>query len=284
MFTEYKYNLARLRGQIIGWGIGLFLLGLLLVPFFDSFAQDQQALEQMLDIYPEEFTAFFGDFTAFATPEGFLEIEFFSYMPLILGIFGVLAGSGLIASDEESGRLDLIMSHPIRRFSLLGARIGALLTATLLICVIAWLGIVLPMELFSELMDIAPDKVMLPFISLAAVVLLFTAISLLLSLLLPSRRMAAMMSGLILVGSFFLTGLSGLIEELEQAANFSPLNYYQGGGAMTDPMEWSWIVGLVIATALLSGLSFLLYQRKDIRVAGEGGWSLRLPWKKAALS
>ena len=140
------------------------------------------------------------------------------------------------------------------------------------------------MEMFSELMDIAPDKVMLPFISLAAVVLLFTAISLLLSLLLPSRRMAAMMSGLILVGSFFLTGLSGLIEELEQAANFSPLNYYQGGGAMTDPMEWSWIVGLVIATALLSGLSFLLYQRKDIRVAGEGGWSLRLPWKKAALS
>jgi ABC-2 type transport system permease protein len=284
MLTEYKYNLARLRGQIIGWGIGLFLLGLMLVPFFDSFAQDQQALQQLLDIYPESFTAFFGDFSAFATPEGFLEIEFFSYMPLILGIFGVLVGSGLITGDEESGRLDLIMSYPIRRFALLGARIGALITATVAICFIAWLGIVVPMELFSELMDIPLDKAALPFISLAAVVLLFSAVALLFSLLLPSRRMAAMMSGLILVGSFFLTGLAGIIEELEQAAKFSPNYYYQGGGAMTEPMEWGWIAGLLGATILLYGISFVLYQRKDLRVAGEGGWSLRLPWKKAAAS
>jgi ABC-2 type transport system permease protein len=284
MFTEYRYNLSRLRGQIIGWGIGLFLLGLLLVPFFDSFAQDQQALEQMLEIYPEEFTAFFGDFTAFATPEGFLDIEFFSYMPLILGIFSVLAGSGLIAGDEESGRLDLIMSHPIRRFTLLGARIGALVTATLAICVIAWLGIVIPMEMFSELMDIPLDKVLLPFISLAAVVLLFSAVSLLFSLLLPSRRMAAMMGGLVLVASFFLTGLSGLIEELSQAAKFSPINYYQGGGPMTEPMEWGWVAGLVAVAVAFYALSFVLYQRKDIRVAGEGGWSLRSPWKKASAS
>jgi ABC-2 type transport system permease protein len=281
MFTEFKFNLARLRGQIIGWGIGLFLLGLLLVPFFDSFAEDQQAFEQLLDVYPEEFTAFFGDFSAFATPEGFLNIEFFSYMPLILGIFGVLAGSGLIASDEESGRLDLIMSHPIRRYGLLAARIGAFFVATIAICVIAWLGIVLPMEMFSELMDIPAFDVLLPFISLVAVVLLFSAISLLLSLLVPSRRMAAMLSGVILVASFFLTGLAGIIEELEQAAKFSPLNYYQGGLALTEPMNWGWIAAILGISLLLYALSLVLYQRKDIRIAGEGGWTLKLPWRKA---
>ena len=284
MFTEFKFNVARMRGQIIGWGIGLFLLGLLLVPFFDSFAEDQQAFEQLLDVYPEEFTSFFGDFSAFATPEGFLEIEFFSFMPLVLGIFGVLAGSGLIASDEESGRLDLIMSHPIRRYGLLGARIGALVLATILICGIAWVGIIVPMEFFSEMMDIPAFDVLLPFISLASIILLFSAISLLLSLMLPSRRMAGMLSGLILVGSFFLTGLSGIIEELEQAARFSPLNYYQGGGALTEPMEWGWIAGILGFTLLLIGISLFLYQRKDIRIAGEGGLSLRLPWRKAAAS
>jgi ABC-2 type transport system permease protein len=284
MFTEFKFNVARMRGQIIGWGIGLFLLGLLLVPFFDSFAEDQQTFEQLLDVYPEEFTSFFGDFSAFATPEGFLEIEFFSFMPLVLGIFGVMAGSGLIASDEESGRLDLIMSHPIRRYGLLVARIGALVLATILICGIAWVGIIVPMEFFSEKMNIPAFDVLLPFISLASIILLFSAISLLLSLILPSRRMAGMMGGLILVGSFFLTGLSGIIEELEQAARFSPLNYYQGGGALTTPMEWGWIAGILGVTLLLIGLSIFLYQRKDIRIAGEGGLSLRLPWRKAAAS
>ncbi|TET80328.1 MAG: hypothetical protein E3J37_11495, partial [Anaerolineales bacterium] len=107
MVTVFRYTMKRFRGQIIGWGIGLFLLGLLLVSMFDSFAGQQEALNELLAIYPEELMAFFGDFKNFATPEGFLGIEFFSFMPLILGIFPILAGSGLLVSDEESGRLDL---------------------------------------------------------------------------------------------------------------------------------------------------------------------------------
>ena len=36
MFAEFKHTLRRLRGQIIGWGIGLALYGLLMVSLFDS--------------------------------------------------------------------------------------------------------------------------------------------------------------------------------------------------------------------------------------------------------
>lgn len=127
-------------------------------------------------IYPTEFTAFLGDMSTFATPEGFVSLEFFSYMPLILGIFGVLMGSGLLASDEEQGMLDLIIAHPVSRTALFVGRLLAFVVATIATLAIAWLGLVLPMNWSS--MDIGWGRIWLPLLSLllgAAVV--FTALA-----------------------------------------------------------------------------------------------------------
>ncbi|UCC64334.1 MAG: ABC transporter permease subunit, partial [Anaerolineae bacterium] len=116
--TVFRYTLRRFRGQILGWGIALALLAVLLISMYDSFAGEFDQFEELLALYPSELTAFIGDITAMATPEGWVSIEFFSYMPLILGIFGVLMGSGLLVSHEESGTLDLIMAHPVSRTAL----------------------------------------------------------------------------------------------------------------------------------------------------------------------
>lgn len=271
MFTVFQYQLRRFRGQIIGWGIGLGLLGIMLLAFYPSFAGQQEQLEEFLSFYPEEMTAFFGDFSDFGTPQGFLDIEFFSYMPLVLGIFGVLAGTGLLVADEEAGRLDLIMGYPISRSKMLGGRFLAFVSASILISLISWFGLILPT--FWQDIDINVWSLMLPFLDLLIQVLLFGAIGLFFSLLLPSRRMAAMLSGVLLVASFFVTGLSELITELEPAAELSPMSYYLGGEAM-EGLHWGWTLGLVGAILMFLLLSWWLFQRREISVGGEGGWKL----------
>ena len=271
MITVFRYAMRRFRGQITGWGIGLFLLGLLLVSFYDSFAGQQETLNELLAIYPEELMAFFGDFTNFATPEGFLGIEFFSYMPLILGIFPIIAGTGLLVSDEESGRLDLILSHPITRSAILFGRLFAFVASSILICLIAWVGLVVPM-LWST-MEADVGELLLPFVSLLAEIMLFGAIAILLSLLLPSRRVSAMVSGLILVVSFFITGFAEIIDDLQEAARFSPLTYYQSTEAMKG-LKYDWLAGLLGVAILFLLFSWWLFQRREIRVGGEGGWRI----------
>jgi ABC-2 type transport system permease protein len=263
--------MRRFRGQIIGWGIGLFLLGLLLVSLFDEFAGQQEVLNELLAIYPEELMAFFGDFTNMGTPEGWLGIEFFSYMPLVLGIFPILAGTGLLVSDEESGRLDLILGHPVTRSAMLFGRLFAFVASSILICLIAWVGLVVPMLWSTMEADIV--KLFLPFISLLAEIILFGAIAILFSLLLPSRRVAGMTAGLILVASFFITGFAELTSVLEGAARFSPLTYYQSTDAMQG-LKVDWIAGLLVVAILFILFSWWLFQRREIRVGGEGGWNL----------
>lgn len=278
MFVEFKHALRNSLGGILGWGIGLALLGLLIVPMYDSFAGEGEAFEEMMDMFPSEVMAFFGDLGAMTTPEGWLSIEFFSYMPIILGIYAVQAGTGLVAKDEEEGTLDLIIAHPVGRAGLFVGRTLAFLSAIAAVLLIAWLGIFLPMSWSS--MSLTAVEVARPFLSLYVEMVLFGSLGLLLSMVLPSRRWASMVSGLLLVASFFITGLSQLNDDLESVAWLSPLKYYQTQTAFSG-LNLEWVLGLAAAGAvffLLAGWRFL---GRDLRVAGEGGWKFKdlLPFK-----
>jgi ABC-2 type transport system permease protein len=273
MKTVYLYALRKARGQMLGWGLALFALDLLLVPFYGSIAQMGEQLEQLLALYPEEVLAFFGDMARIGTPAGFLDIEFFSYMPLVLGIFAVLAGSGLLAADEESGYLDLLMGLPISRLQFFLGRLMAFLTTALGICFIGWLGLALPLP-FSE-MDLTALQLAQPFLPLLAIIFLFGSLTLLLSTLVPSRRLAAMLGGIALVASFFIEGFSRIIEDLQPLAKLLPLHYYQSGSAF-DGLNWDWLAGLCAAGLLFTALAAWRFQRKDLRVRGEGGWAVQL--------
>lgn len=271
MLTILRYALARFFGQILGWGLGLGVLGAYLVTFYDVIANQQEQYTALLSSYPPELMVFFGDMNKMFTPAGFLHVEFFSYMSIILCIFSVLAGSGMLAGDEESGTLDLVLAHPVSRAALFFGRLLALLVATVAILGLIWLGFILAAP--STQLGLTAGELALPFLSLFAIMMLFAALALLLSMLLPSRRLAAMLTGLLLVASFFITALAKLDDKLEKVAKFSPLNYYQGGEAI-ESINWGWIIGLLAASLLFALLAWWLFERRDIRVGGEGGWGL----------
>ena len=271
MWTVFLHSLNNNRGAILGWGIGLAVLGGYLVSFYETFGGMEEQLSTLLQSYPKELFAFFGNFEEIFAPAGFLNTEFFSYMPLILGIYAVLTGCGLLVSDEESGILDLVMSYPISRTVYYFRRLLAFVLSILLILLIAWAGFVIVIP--STPLEINAFEMAGAFLALFSVVLLFGTTAVLLSMLLPSRRMAAMVAGLLLVASFFITGLATIDDRLETIAKLSPLNYYQGGEALNG-VNWQWILGLVGFSLLFAILTWLAFWRRDIRVGGEGGWGL----------
>jgi ABC-2 type transport system permease protein len=270
----FSYSLRRYRGQIIGWGLILSLLVLLIVGIYDSVAAQSDQLSSLVAGYPPELMAFFGmnDVESiFYSAEAFLAMEYFSFMPVVLGIYAVLMGSGLLASDEEEGKLDLILAHPISRTRLFWGRLLAFLVSILSILAIQWVAFMVSQN-FSTL-ELGALELAWPFLSLAAVLFLFGKMALLLSMILPSRRMAAAASGVALVGSYFLTSLARIQESLEAFARFSPLNYYQGQEAFHD-FDGGWWIGLMVVGVIFSLIAWWRFVRRDIRVGGEGGWDV----------
>lgn len=281
MFTIFRHTLSRSRGQILGWGIALAAYGAYLISFYDTLMEQQEVVKQLLEQYPPELMAFFGGTSDFFTPAGYLNSYFFSYMSLIIGIYALLAGSGLLASDEENGTLDLILAHPISRMALFMGRLAAFLLILVLILAITWLGFILTIPATS--LEISPGQLVLPFLSLFAALAFFGMLALLLSMLLPSRSLASMVTGLILVASFFVVILATLDENLQDAVRLSPLYYYQGGQAV-EGLNWSWFGGLMGLSLLFVLLAWGLFERRDIRVGGEGGWRISGLFRRKAQS
>jgi ABC-2 type transport system permease protein len=274
MATIYLYTLGRLRGAILGWGIGMAVLAGYLVSFYDTLAEQGEELTQLMAQFPTEMIVFFGDITDLFTPAGYLHIEFFSYVPLILGIFIASMAGGLLAGDEEKGTLDLVLSHPISRAHLFAGRVGAFVSAILAILFIIWLTLIIMIR-GTLLGDISPAEMAFPLLSLAGMLAFFGALALLLSLLLPSQRAATMLTSLFLFGSFFLNGMARIDQNLETLEPYSPYYYYQGGYALNE-MNWGWLGVLTGTAALMIFLAWWRFERRDIRVAGEGGWSWSL--------
>jgi len=282
MKTIFRYTLARIQGQLIGWGIAIFLIGVLVVSFYDIYAENQSLIIKLIEAYPVEIMALLGDFGDITSPAGFLSMEYFSYMPFILGTFAVITGAGLITKDEEKGRLDLVLAHPVSRTKLFWGRVLAFCVATILILVISWLGLVLPS--FSTSLNLNPGELALPFLSLFAELLLFGTLALLMSFLLPAYWMAAMVAGVVLVISFFLEVLSLLTNNLDKVVKFSPLHYYQSGDAING-MEFIWFAGLLIIAAVFAVVAWVIFGHRDIRVSGEGSWKFNALffWRKAPI-
>jgi ABC-2 type transport system permease protein len=270
MWAEFRHTLRRMRGQIIGWGIGVAVYGLLMVSLFDSI-RAIEGFAEMIASYPPELMGFFGDMMGITTPKGYLDIYYFTYMNVVIGIFAVGAGASLLVGDEEKGILDLVMAHPLSRSALFWGRLLGLTVVTAVILLIGWLSWVIPAP--GTGMDLTWIEFLRPFVPLFALLLLFGTLALLLSLVLPSTRSASMLTGGLLVGNFLLVGLASTNDKLASIVEFTPFHYYQGGDAI-DGLNWEWLGGLLAVTILFALLAWWRFQRRDIRVGGEGGWRL----------
>jgi len=269
MFTVIRYSFRSARGALIGWGIGLTALALMMGSIFDMMVSSGDLLTAYAEGLPELAELF--NFGSMNTPIGWLDVEYFSFVPLIIGLFAAGAGASLLASDEEGGTLDLILAHPVSRTTLFWGRFLTTTLVTVILLLISWASLLLTMT-WSENFTIPALDLLLPFTSLFAILMFFMTLALFFSMLLPARRMASMLTAMLVVASFFITLLSGVVDQLEQAADFSPLTYLETTTAIEDGLNLTWFGVFIAIDLVLALISWQMFQRRDVRVGGEGTW------------
>lgn len=271
MFTIFKNTLQRNLWQLLGWGLTLGLVTLSLTLLYKPMVAQQSQLNSLMQAYGSNFMAFFGGTLDVLSPGGYLDFGYFSYIPIIAGIFSLLVGSGLILADEERGTLDLVLAHPVSRTALFWGRFLAFTCVTAGILFISWLGFLAGLS--GTGWDVSTFVLLLPHLDMFAILMLFGSLALFLSMALPSRTLAASLTGGLLVASYFVTSMARVSDKLASLNNFSPLNYYEGGRAL-DNLNWEHLLALLGFALVFTLLAWLLFERRDVRVSGTGGWKM----------
>lgn len=268
--TIFRNQLRSRRAQIIGWGASLSILAAYLVLLHDAFITQQEQFTSMLEAYPPELMAAFGGTTDLFIPTGFLNFTYFSYVAVLLGFLAISMGSSLLAADEERGRLELITAYPISRLGVFTARLCAAILGMVLILILSWLGFVLTMP-GTGLETVSAGQIALPHLELLAFMLFFAGLALLLSQVLPARSAASGVAAALLVASYVLKVILELDDRLANLERFSPLHYLKGGYAI-EGLNLGWTLGLLAAGLLFIALAAWRFERRDLRVSGEGSW------------
>ena len=278
MWAIFKRDLFKNWLMILGWGLGFGLLAYFLFDIYEAMFLQNVDLVNLLEAFPEGMMAFFGgeDIDIFE-PAGFVHLEFFSYIHIILGIMIINSATGLLVKKEEEGTLELIISQPISRTGLFLSRLLALLVSLVLIFVLIWAGFTLGLE-NVDTFNLEHSQLVLPLVSLMAVLLVFLGLGLLLSLILSSSSAANLVSGFILIASYFITSLSQIDDRLETLNQFSPLRFYQGGSALNGLNLEHALILFGLAAAFIA-IAWFLFEKRDFRFGSTGGFRIKIPLK-----
>ena len=103
--TIVRKTLRDLRWRIVGWGLGLAALAALLVLLFPVIGAQFEGVEV------ENFG--FGDIDDLSNPRQFLQVEFFTWSPVLMTVFSIMVGGDQATFDLVKPLLDA-MGNPER--------------------------------------------------------------------------------------------------------------------------------------------------------------------------
>ena len=256
--TIVRKTLRDLRWQIVGWGLGLGLLAALFVLIFPVIGAQFEGVEV------ENFG--FGEIDDFSNPRQFLQVEFFTWSPVLMTVFSIIVGGALLAGEESAGTLELLLSQPLARRALFLGKLAGVAIAVIAILLLAGLGFLISgqfVDLEGEVT--AGELAIAPFVLLPFAWFAITA-TMLVATLTPTRGRA---TGLMTLGaavSYVLNIVAGLVESLSWLRFFSPYHYSDAQRVLTEGAHWPNQAVLLVAALLCAALALAAFGRREIGV------------------
>jgi len=264
MGVEVLIETARERRRsIVWWSLGIAAFVALEIAFYPS-VKDASGLNDYAKDMPDTMRALFvGGETDLTSGIGYLTSQVFAFAgPVLLLIFAVGAGASLIAGDEESGALDLTLSHPVGRVSFVLQR-SAYLAAAVAVLSTVMLVTVVVLDAIVDL-SVPASNLVAATVSCALLALAYGTLALAVGGLMPGRAKAAAVAGVVATASWVLDGLGQAVEALEPWRPLSPFYQALSGSPLRDGADLGGWAVLVALIAILGAVAVLGLRRRDI--------------------
>lgn len=258
-----KWTLRQRRRSIVGWSVAAVGLIFINMVFYPSFKNQAAELQKSFESLPDAAVQLFGGSTDFFSPVGFLNSQiYFLMLPLILGIMAIGLGSRLLAQEEQENTIELILSRPTSRSSLLLQKAIAGIVAVGIATIFALLttlivGKVVSLDVPAKNILVATLACYLLVLSLASVAYVFSAIG-------KTRGISIAAAAFYGLGGYLISSLSGTVHWLEKPSKLFSFNYYQSEQILSGVFVWKNFLFFVAVIAGCAIISWYVFRRRDL--------------------
>lgn len=255
-------TLSERRRALAGWSLGLVGIVAMQLAVYPSVAKSAENWQTMLEAWPKPLRDAFG-LDAYTTGNGFLNAELISMMfPLVFTAVALGFASSATAGEEERGTADVLLALPIRRATVLTAKVTAMALGVLMVAAAGAIGVLVGAPMAD--LDVSSAGFVAATFMTAMLGLLFGSVGVLVGAL-TGRRGAALGVGLgLAIGAFLVDALAPMADWLEPWQKVSPFYWALHVDALSDGLDVGMAAALVCAVVALLGAALMAFQRRDI--------------------
>lgn len=265
MFELTAYESKKRMRSTTALTILFAVLATLFVGMYPSFAGslDPEQIEQLTSAYPDAIAGAF-NLQSLATMEGFLAVELYTAgWILLVGLYFGYMAAGMIADDVDRGRMDLLLSFPLRRARLVTEKFMSLFVPLVAINVVTPVVVYFGSVFVGYPVD-ALDITMIHLLSIPYL-LCCSAIGLLLSVLVDRASIAQRGVLGVLFGLFLIESLV-IGTDYEWLGNLAPMRYLDPNAVLLHSEYDIAGAGILFGmTLVLVVVSQLWFTRKDVQ-------------------
>ena len=148
--TLVQHELKQSRISLIVWTLSIASLLAVCVFLYPSMKSEMDTVSEMFASMGS-FTAAFGmDKVSFGTLTGFYVVECGNIVGLGGAFFSALCGISLLAKEEKDHTAEFLMTHPIRRFSVVTSKLIAMLVQIIVLNVVVYASSLIAIAAIGE--------------------------------------------------------------------------------------------------------------------------------------
>lgn len=272
MLNLLKYEITSRWVAVLGWGIGMALFGSMYIGIWPEMSAQIGDLAD-LSIY-ETFAIDMGTFG------GYIASVVVQYIPLLVGVYAIVASTGTLAGEEDRGTLELLLATPLPRWQIVTVKAIAISVVALLIVIIAGIGDALTLSAVRSSVetDVTPLQFFGVVLNSWPITFAFMMMGLFFGAYLPNRRVAVSVLATIFIASYFVKILASLVDSMEFIKYVSLFNYFDTSADVFDVgVQASDVLILLMVGLACFGLAVVSFQRRNVTV---NAW----PWQRPTVT
>lgn len=251
-------------GTVIA-AILIFLYIFWLASFYPSLKPMVSGYDQLLQ--NPTMKAFLGDqVVSMTTFSGFIALEAFSYMGMVIGAFFIFMVASFAAGEIEQKSCELLLSLPVSRVNVILSRFVTLPPFATVIMLAMLAAIYFGSAYIGEDTNIKWFAIAILFMGVFTIAI--GAMALFISSLLSDGRRAALLSLGILLAMFMVENIGSMVVSIDWARKLSLFHYARVGSIVTaQTVDWTSLGILLAAIVVFVGLAVVVFRQRDINVS-----------------
>jgi ABC-2 type transport system permease protein len=257
----YRRGLRDHQRSLAAWCVGALAYVALIAAIYPSI-EGSPELDELVESYPDVLKELFGlGAGSITSGAGYLDAELFSFMlPIFVLFLAIGSGARTFAGEEDAGRLELVLSYPLKWRDAVLSKGLAVGTEVGLLCVVIGLALLMLDPIFG--LDLQADRIAAAAGSLAALGLLHGWLALGVGAVTASRALAIGVPAGVAAAGYLVNGLhsvAGWLDPFRFVSSF----WLVGSSPLQGGSRWSGVIVVCVAAVVL-GSSALLVERRDL--------------------